>query len=133
MSLRLPPLRLCNLNGVLVVFASCMIRAKAFAQGVYGGCGIACGIAGASGITGISEATSLTELILTIISFILDFALLLAMLAVIVAGIYLITSNGDEGQKDKAKTIIFYVIIGILLIIFSRAIVILANRIFFAS
>lgn len=102
---------------------------KAFAS-VYDGCGLLCGIMGASGITGIAESESLTDLILTIIAFILDIALLLAVLAIIIAGLYLITSNGDEGQKDKAKKIIFYVILGIVLILFSRILVTLINGIF---
>lgn len=103
---------------------------KAMAQ-VYSGCGILCGISGASGITGLAQSTSISELILKIITFILDIALILAVLAIIIAGLYLITSNGDEGQKDKAKRIIFYAIIGILLILFSRAIVMVVNSIFF--
>ncbi len=105
---------------------------KAFADSVYTGCGLVCGIELAKNIGGLSGSTSITELILKIISFILDLALLVAVLAIIVAGVYLITSNGDEGQKDKAKKIIFYVIIGIILILFSRIIVILANSIFSA-
>lgn len=103
----------------------------AFAQ-VYSGCGIGCAITNASGITGLAQSTSISELILKIITFILDIALILAVLAIIIAGIYLITSNGDEGQKDKAKKIIYYVIIGIALILFSRVIVMLVNNIFFA-
>lgn len=103
---------------------------KAMAQ-VYSGCGILCGISGASGITGLAQSTSISELIMKIITFILDIALILAVLAIIIAGLYLITSQGDEGQKDKAKRIIFYAIIGILLILFSRAIVMVVNSIFF--
>lgn len=103
---------------------------KAMAQ-VYGGCGILCGISSASGLTGLTTATSISELVFKIINFILDIALLLAVLAIIIAGLYLITSQGEEGQKDKAKKIIFYAIIGVLLILFSRAIVMLINSIFF--
>lgn len=107
-----------------------MLVPRAMAQ-VYGGCGILCGIGSASGITGLAQATTITELIIKIIKFILDIALLLAVLVIIIAGIYLITSMGDEGQKDKAKRIIFYAIIGILVILFSRVIVMLVNSIFF--
>ena len=108
-----------------------MLVPTAMAQ-VYGGCGILCGIGSASGITGLAQATSVTELIFKIINFILDIALILAVLAIIIAGLYLITSQGDEGQKDKAKRIIFYAIIGILLILFSRAIVMVTNSVFFS-
>ena len=69
-------------------------------------------------------------LILKIINFILDIVLLVAVLAIIVAGIYLITSNGDEGQKDKAKKIVTYVIFGIILILLAKIIVLFVNKIF---
>jgi hypothetical protein len=45
----------------------------------------------------------------------------------------LIVSNGDDAQKEKAKKIVMYVVIGIILILFSRAIVILVNNTFGAS
>lgn len=114
----------------LTVLLSCAAP-KAFAQ-VYSGCGIFCGIDSAGGIDGLSQSKSITELIMIVITFILDIALIIAVLAIIIAGMYLITSNGDEGQKDKAKQIIWYCILGILLILFSRAIVMLVNSIFSA-
>jgi len=90
---------------------------------VYQGDGVNAGIEKAGEIEGVSSATSISAVILNIVSFILNLALLLAVVAIIVAGIYLIVSNGDEGQKDKAKRIIFYVIIGIIVILLSRVIV----------
>ncbi len=116
------------LNGTAVV--SCFfIVPKALAQ-VYGGCGLLCGIRNAGGITDLAQTTNITDLILMIVTFVLDITLLLAVVAIIIAGLYLITSNGDEGQKDKAKKIIFYAIIGLILILFSRVIVLLVNSIF---
>lgn len=97
---------------------------------VYGGQGLIAGINAASGLGGIVAATSITDLILKIINFILNLVLIVAVLAIIIAGIYLITSNGDEGQKDKAKKIIFYVIAGIILILLSKVIVLFVNNIF---
>lgn len=97
---------------------------------VFGGGGIIQGINAASGLGGIVSATSITDLIFKIITFILNLALLLAMLAIIVAGIYLIVSNGDEGQKDKAKKIVIYAVVGLLLILFARVIVVFVNNIF---
>lgn len=85
--------------------------------------GIGVGLTAISQIADISKKTSITEIILTIIAFILELALLLAVVAIIVAGIYLIVSNGDEGQKDKAKKIITYAIIGILVILLARVII----------
>lgn len=97
---------------------------------VYTGKGLFDGMNTLVGTGGISDATSITDLILKLISFLLNIVLLLAVLAVIVAGIYLIVSNGEETSKDKAKKIIFYAIGGIILILFSRFIVIFVNKIF---
>lgn len=88
----------------------------------YGG-GINEGFGLLSGLNGISSSTSISVIIMRIIEFILNLTLILAVAAIIVAGIYLIVSNGDEAQKDKAKKIITYVIIGILIILLARAIV----------
>lgn len=97
---------------------------------VYGGTGIADGIEQAEGLGGISDIGDIRGLIVAIIEFVLDFVLLLAVIAVIVAGLYLIVSNGDEQQKDKAKRIILYVVIGIIVILLSRVLVMFVNSIF---
>lgn len=118
-----------NIARPVLLAAALAIPMSAYGA-VYGGGGILDGIAAAAGLGGITEIDSILDLILMIIAFILDFALLLAVLAIIIAGLYLITSQGDEGQKDKAKKIIFYAIIGIIVILFSRLIVVLINNIF---
>jgi hypothetical protein len=97
---------------------------------VYGGQGILAGISAAAGLGGISTSTSIRDLIIRLILFVLNFVLLLAVVAIIIAGIYLIVSNGDEGQKDKAKNIILYALIGIVVILFSRLIVTFVNNLF---
>lgn len=75
------------------------------------------GINNGSGTDGIKEA------ILSIIATVLNFILIIAVVYVIIAGIRLIISGGDEGEKDKAKTTILYVIAGIIVILFARVIV----------
>lgn len=97
---------------------------------VYGGGGFAAGLALAAGIGGIVGATSISSLIMAIINFILNLILILAILAIIIAGIYLITSGGEEGQKDKAKKIIYYALIGIVVVLLSRVIVMTVNSLF---
>ncbi len=93
---------------------------------VYGGGGL---LSSMIPIAGMSSATSIRSIIIDIIVFILDFVLLLAVAAIIVAGIYMITSAGEEGQKDKAKKIVYYAIIGIVVVLFSRVIVTVINQI----
>lgn len=83
--------------------------------------------------TGIIVGASLQEVVVSILIVVLDFTLLLAMASVILAGMYLIFSNGDDGMKDKAKKIIVYTIIGIIIIIFSRVMVVFVSNFFFSK
>lgn len=108
----------------LVVFVAPAMAA------VYGGTGIQGGIDAANGVGGITNATSVSDVVVRIIVFVLDIVLILAIVAVIVAGIYLIVSNGEPAQKDKAKNIIIYVIVGIIIILLARVIVMFVNTVF---
>ena len=116
-------------SGIIIAALLIVLPQMAHAS-VYTGGGLLVGLQ-ASAFPGLANATSLTDLILKIITFILNIILLLAVLAIIIAGIYLITSNGDEAQKDKAKKIIYYALAGIVVVLLSRAIVIFINHIFF--
>lgn len=57
----------------------------------------------------------------------LDIALnlvgLFTAIIIVMAGIRLISSQGDDTAKEKAKNIIFYAAIGLLIILFAKAIV----------
>ncbi len=76
------------------------------------------------GVAGIRNA------ILRVVKTVLDFVLLLAVVYVIVAGIRLVVSGGDDGEKDKAKKTIIYVIIGIIIVLLARVIVTFIGNIF---
>ncbi len=80
------------------------------------------GLSNQTGTQGIKNA------IVTFITQVLDFILLVAVIYVIIAGIRLIISGGDEGEKDKAKQTIIYVIIGIIVVLFARVIVTFVNN-----
>lgn len=71
----------------------------------------------------ISNSDDLKKTIIKYLVIVLDFVTLLGVIFVIIAGLRLIVSGGDEGEKDKAKKTIIYVIIGILVVIFARVIV----------
>lgn len=94
---------------------------------VFGGGGLG---AGASPFGGMSTNTSIVSIILILIAFILNIVVVIAVLAVIIGGVYLIISNGDEAQKDKAKKLIFYAMIGIMVIVLARVIVLIARDLF---
>ena len=80
-------------------------------------------------ITGLNEKENIKEGIVFVIEKILDFILIIAVLYVVIAGIRLIVSGGDDGAKDKAKLTIIYVIAGIIVILLARVIVTAANTV----
>lgn len=81
-----------------------------------------------SNINGLSNNSDIKGALVTIITKVLDFIIIVAVIFVIIAGIRLIISAGDEGEKDKAKNTIIYVIIGIIVVLFARVIVTFVNN-----
>ena len=61
--------------------------------------------------------------ILNILDIILSFMALIAVIVIVIAGIRLVVSQGEEQEKDKAKKAIFYAIIGLVVILLAQAIV----------
>ena len=61
--------------------------------------------------------------IIDVIKKVLDFMTLIAVVMIVIAGIRYIISQGEEGEKDKAKKMIIYVVIGLVIILAARAIV----------
>jgi succinate dehydrogenase/fumarate reductase cytochrome b subunit len=78
-------------------------------------------------ISGLSTETNFKTALKNIVEKVLDYVLIIAVIYVIVAGIRLIISGGEEGEKDKAKKTIIYVIIGIIVVLFARVIVMFVN------
>ena len=70
------------------------------------------------------------SIIVKVITYVLDLVLIIGIVYVIVAGIRLIVSGGDEGEKDKAKQTIIHVIVGIIVVIFARVTVNFADAFF---
>lgn len=61
--------------------------------------------------------------VLDVLHTVLNFLALLAVIVIVIAGIRLILSQGEETAKDNAKKTIFYVIIGLVVILLAQAIV----------
>lgn len=74
------------------------------------------------GIPG-GNSLNLKDAIVKAIAFVLDFLALIAVVFIIIAGVRLIVSQGDEGERDKAKKTILYVVIGLIVVILARVIV----------
>lgn len=71
----------------------------------------------------IGENTSIREYLQRVVNFVLSFLGLVAVIFIIYAGWLYIVDGGTDGQKDKAKKIIIYVVIGIIVILASYALV----------
>ncbi len=83
-------------------------------------------------LPGVIEGdTDIKVTVVNLLVKVLDYVTLIGVVFVVVAGIRLIVSGGDEGEKDKAKKTIIYVVIGIIVILFARVIVsFVANQLF---
>lgn len=71
----------------------------------------------------IGENTSLRQYILNVLNFALTFLGLIAVAFIVYAGFLYVTAGGDDGNTEKAKKIILYAVIGILVILAAFAIV----------
>jgi hypothetical protein len=90
---------------------------------VFDGPGLVGGVELAEEIEGIADINNPRATVVRIVTAILEFAALLAVIMVIIAGFYLILSLGEDEKKDKAKKIILYTLIGLVVLLFARIIV----------
>lgn len=88
----------------------------------------AIGNSGLGSITGLSTAPDIQTGIANLINGVLNVILVIAVAFIVFAGIRLIVSGGDEGEKDKSKTTIIYVGAGIIIILLARVIVTFVNN-----
>ena len=72
---------------------------------------------------GITTNIDLKKLIIGWTKFILAIVAIVAVVAIIYAGILMVTQFGNEGQVDKAKKIIIWCVIGLIVIFVAYAIV----------
>ncbi len=101
---------------------STLAFAEVAAAQVFDGPGILGGLNAAGGINGLPNG-DVRGTILRILSTVLSFLALIAVITIIIAGILLIVSLGNEEYKERAKRIIFYTLIGLVIILFARVIV----------
>lgn len=89
---------------------------------IYDGCGFLCGMDAFA--DNLSIATGDPRAVVTnIIQAVLSFMSLLAVITVIIAGIWLIVGLGSEDSRERAKKIILYTLLGLVIILFSKVIV----------
>ncbi|MBI5155975.1 hypothetical protein HZA45_01730 [Candidatus Peregrinibacteria bacterium] len=68
-------------------------------------------------------ADSVRQIVIKILVAVLNFLALVAVVVVVIAGIRLIVSQGEDEAKDKAKKTIIYALIGLVIVLFARVIV----------
>ncbi len=89
---------------------------------VFNGPGLEGGVAQAAQINGPIKQP-LRAVILSFLYKALGFLALAGVIMVVAAGIYMVLSGGEEGAKDKAKKIILYVVIGLIIVFLARSLV----------
>lgn len=72
---------------------------------------------------GNTGGSDIRVVILNILFTVLSFMALAAVVVIVIAGILMVVSLGDETAKDRAKRIIFYAVIGLVIILIASAIV----------
>lgn len=75
------------------------------------------------GTPGEADAEGIRTTITNILKAVLNFLALIAVVVIVIAGIRLIISQGEEEAKEKAKKTILYALIGLIIVLFSRVIV----------
>ncbi len=112
------------------VIASILIAATARMQSmervsaqVFDGPGLEYGVELADSISDLPNNNNPRRVIVDVLEAALNFASLLAVIMIIIAGFYLILSLGDDEKRDKAKKIIFYTLIGLVVLLLARVIV----------
>lgn len=75
------------------------------------------------GMANGDDPNAIRQSVIDVLQTILSFMALIAVIFIVIAGIRLVVSQGEEGEKDKAKKTIIYVIIGLIVILFAKAIV----------
>lgn len=76
-----------------------------------------------NGLANGADENSIRNTIIKLINLVLNFLALIAVVVIIIAGIRLIISQGEEEPKEKAKKTIFYAIAGLLIVLFAKVIV----------
>jgi zinc transporter ZupT len=102
--------------------ALCVPLIHAYAQ-AFQGAGLQGGINHGTGIKGIAQNSDIRDQAIKVMKALLNFLAVIAVAVIIIAGIRMILSQGEEDGKEKAKKTIFYTLIGLAIILFARVIV----------
>lgn len=111
-----------TISFIRLLAASLAMRAAPAFAAIYDGPGLINGLNQASDINGLNTSDPRAAVV-NILRAVLNYLALIAVIMIVIAGFYLVLSFGDDDKKDKAKKIIYYTLIGLLVILFARVIV----------
>lgn len=106
-----------------MALTSLLTAPSAWAQGTFGP------LPNIPGPTAADEG-SIRQVILSVLNFVLNFLALVAVVVIVIAGIRLIVSQGEEEPREKAKKTIIYVVAGLIVILLAKVIVNFATNVF---
>ena len=89
---------------------------------VFNGAGLQGGVNEASQIQGPTQG-SLRQVILSLFHQALGFLAIAAVVMIVIAGFTFVLSAGSDTAKDRAKKMIQYTVIGLLIVLFARSLV----------
>lgn len=75
------------------------------------------------GTPGSASEGDVRRIITDVLNAVLNFLALVAVVVVVIAGIRLIISQGNEEQLTSSRKAIFYALIGLVIVLFARVIV----------
>ncbi len=75
------------------------------------------------GLPDTADEDGIREIVINILTSVLNFLALIAVVIVVIAGIRLLVSQGEDDAKDKAKKTIYYALLGLVIVLFARVIV----------
>ena len=73
--------------------------------------------------TAPTDSEGIKNVLVSIVVWVLNFLAILAVIFIIIGGIRLIVSQGEEQAKEKAKKTILYVVVGLIVVLLARVIV----------
>ena len=71
----------------------------------------------------IGSQQNIRSTAIDVIKKVLNFMALIAVIFIVIAGIRLVISQGEEGEKDKAKKTIIYVVVGLIVVLLAKVVV----------
>ncbi len=88
----------------------------------YDGGGVEEGIDEAENL-GTDGSQSARETIVNILYAVFSFLGIIAVLVIVIAGLILIVQGGEDGQREKARNMVLYAVIGLILVTLAGALV----------